>query len=62
MMLLSAMELLHGRKAIMQTPTVNFKDTQSGNTSGISDIVGHIDRALSECGFMASSDLGFSDE
>ena len=42
-------------KAIMQTPIVNFKDAQLGDGSRISDIVGNVDRALSECGFMACS-------
>ena len=46
----------------MQTPIINFKEVQSGDPSKISDIVDNVDRALSQCGFMASSDLGFSDE
>ncbi len=62
LMLWSRMEHLHGHKAIMQTPIVNFKDAQLGDGSRISNIVGHVDRALCECGFMACSNLGFSDE
>ena len=61
-MLRSRVEHLHGQKAIMQTPIVNFKDAQLGDGSRISDVVGNVDRALSECGFMACSNLGFSDE
>ena len=46
----------------MQTPIVSFKGFQSGDILKISDTVASVDRALTECGFMASSDLGFSDE
>ena len=46
----------------MQTPIVSFKGFQSGDILKISDTVATVDRALTDCGFMASSDLGFSDE
>ena len=46
----------------MRTPIVNFKEFQSGDPAKIADIVGNVDRALSQWGFMASSDLGFSEE
>ena len=46
----------------MQTPIVSFKGFQSGDILTISDTVNSVDRALSDCGFMASSDLGFSNE
>ena len=46
----------------MRTPIVNFKEFQSGDPATIADIVGNVDRALSQWGFMASSDLGFSEE
>ena len=46
----------------MQTPIVSFKGFQSGDILKISDTVANVDRALTDCGFMASSDLGFSDE
>ena len=53
---------LHRHKAIMQTPIVSFKGFQSNDILKISDTVANVDRALTDCGFMASSDLGFSDE
>lgn len=56
------MEHLLGHKAIMQTPIVSFKGFQSNDILKISDTVANVDRALTDCGFMASSDLGFSDE
>ena len=46
----------------MQTPIVSFKGFQSGDILKISDTVANVDRALTDYGFMASSDLGFSDE
>ena len=46
----------------MQPPIVSFKGFQSGDIPKISDTVANVDRALTDCGFMASSDLGFSDE
>ncbi len=46
----------------MQTPIVSFEGFQSGDRLKILDTVSNVDRALSDCGFMASSDLGFSDE
>tara|TARA_A100000164_G_scaffold189203_1_gene167912 strand:+ start:998 stop:1933 length:936 start_codon:yes stop_codon:yes gene_type:complete len=46
----------------MQTPIVSFEGFQSGDILKISDTVGKVDRALTDCGFMASSDLGFSDD
>ena len=46
----------------MQTPIVSFKGFRSGDILKISDTVANVDRALTDCGFMASSDLGFSDE
>ena len=46
----------------MQTPIVSFKGFQSGDILKISDTVANVDRALTDYGFMASSDLGFSNE
>ena len=46
----------------MQTPIVSFEGFQSGDRLKILDTVSNVDRALSDCGFMASSDLGFSEE
>ena len=46
----------------MQTPIVSFKGFQSGDILKISDTIANVDRALTDCGFMASSDLGFSEE
>ena len=46
----------------MQTPIVSFEGFQSADRLKILDTVSNVDRALSDCGFIASSDLGFSDE
>ena len=46
----------------MQTPIVSFAGFQSGDRLKILDTVSDVDRALSDWGFLASSDLGFSDE
>ena len=46
----------------MQTPIVSFEGFQSGDRLKILDTVSNVDRALSDWGFMASSDLGFSEE
>ena len=46
----------------MQTPIVSFEGFQSGDILKITDTVGSVDRALTDYGFMASSDLGFSDD
>ena len=46
----------------MQTPIVSFEGFQSGDRLKILDTVSDVDRALSDWGFIASSDLGFSDE
>ena len=46
----------------MHPPIVSFKGFQSGDIPKISDTVANVDRALTDCGFMASSDLGISDE
>ena len=46
----------------MQAPVVSFEGFQSGDILKNSDTVATVDRALTDCGFMASSDLGFSDE
>ena len=45
----------------MQTPIVSFEGFQSGDRQKILDTVSNVDRALSDWGFIASSDLGFSD-
>ena len=46
----------------MQAPVVSFEGFQSADRLKILDTVRNVDRALSDCGFIASSDLGFSDE
>jgi len=46
----------------MQAPIVSFEGFQSGDRLKILDTVSNVDRALSDWGFIASSDLGFSDE
>ena len=46
----------------MQAPIVSFEGFQSADRLKILDTVSNVDRALSDCGFIASSDLGFSDE
>ena len=46
----------------MQAPVVSFEGFQSADRQKILDTVSNVDRAMSDCGFMASSDLGFSDE
>ena len=46
----------------MQAPVVSFEGFQSADRLKILDTVSNVDRALSDCGFIASSDLGFSDE
>ena len=46
----------------MQTPIVSFEGFQSGDRLKILDTVSDVDRALSDWGFLASSDLGFSYE
>ena len=46
----------------MQAPVVSFEGFQSADRRKILDTVSNVDRAMSDCGFMASSDLGFSDE
>ena len=46
----------------MQTPIVSIEGFQSGDRLKILDTVSNVDRALSDWGFIASSDLGFSEE
>ena len=46
----------------MEAPVVSFEGFQSADRQKILDTVSNVDRAMSDCGFMASSDLGFSDE
>ena len=46
----------------MQAPVVSFEGFQSADRQKILDTVSNVDRAMSDCGFMASSGLGFSDE
>ena len=46
----------------MQTPIVNFEGFQSADKLKIENVVSNVDRALSDCGFIAASDLGFSEE
>tara|TARA_B100001029_G_C15057745_1_gene455779 strand:+ start:371 stop:1294 length:924 start_codon:yes stop_codon:yes gene_type:complete len=46
----------------MQAQVVSFEGFQSADRLKILDTVSNVDRALSDCGFIASSDLGFSDE
>ena len=46
----------------MQTPIVSFEGFQSADRLKMEDAVSNVDRALSDWGFIASSDLGFSDE
>ena len=46
----------------MQAPVVSFEGFRSADRQKILDTVSNVDRAMSDCGFIASSDLGFSDE
>ena len=46
----------------MQTPIVSFEGFQSADRLKMEDAVSNVDRALSDCGFIAASDLGFSEE
>ena len=46
----------------MQTPKVSFKDLQSADKEIVSNAARNLDRALSNYGFLASSDLKFSDD
>ena len=46
----------------MRAPIVSFEGFQSADRLKILDTVSNVDHALSDCGFIASSDLGFSDE